>query len=275
MVMPNVAQPESLVANDPESLKRVRSSFATSGMNAPFVPELITEIIEEDVGPESDRNREETLRRIRTRSESVRKKSRAPVPPKQVLIDGLRSTAAAARSLEACLERLRDNAQVLSNRKQSLSSRLQHWFQRLMKRQPEAHVYELEFMDETTGTRHRESVNLEEFLEKLHKKARTYGGILSRNGALWSKISKANEDQLYKYMNQELGELQIIHRRAHAFDAFFKTQTTPNEKRKLRGIKIELTSIRNAISKANQLKHDYVRRKEEKEQLKKLGIRTE
>ena len=146
---------------------------------------------------------------------------------------------------------------------------------KLMNRKPAQQIYELEFMDEATGTRHRESVNLDSFLEKLHKKAQVYGGILSKTGALWTKIEKAGEDQLYLFINKELGDVHLIHRRANAFDTYFKAKTTRDEKRRLRGIKIELTTIRNAIAKASQLKHEYISRKEEHDQLKKLGIEPE
>ena len=67
----------------------------------------------------------------------------------------------------------------------------------------------------------------------------------------------------------------MIHRRAQALDTYFKSKATRDDRRKLRGIKIELTTIRNSIVKANQLKHEYTAKKEELEQMKRLGIKTE
>ena len=54
-----------------------------------------------------------------------------------------------------------------------------------------------------------------------------------------------------------------------ALDTYFKTEV-PREK--VKGIKIELSSIKNSIVKANQKKHEYVAKKEEYDQFKKLGI---
>ncbi|MBU8912644.1 MAG: hypothetical protein KOO61_01385 [Spirochaetales bacterium] len=275
MVFPKLPEGAPLTADDPESLKKVRAVFSQSGMGGPFVPELASEVIAEEFGPDAAERRQETLQRLQIKTESRKAKKSTPVPLNQVLIDAIRSLAAASRSLDASLERLRENATIIQSRKRSFGARLREWMEKLASRQPARHIYELEFMDESSGTHHRESIDLDSFLEKLHKKARVYGGILAKSGSLWAKIEKAGEDQLYQFINKELGDVHLIHRRATALDGYFKAKTTRDEKRRLRGIKIELTTIRNAIAKASQLKHEYISRKEEQEQLKKLGIEAE
>jgi hypothetical protein len=275
MVFPKIENAATLVGDDPASLKRVRSAFVQSGMGGPFIPELASEVINEEYGPKAAECRSETLHRLHMTAETKKSKKSAPVPLNQILIEAIRSLAAASRSLDGALERLRENAAIIHARKQSIGTRLREWIDKLTSRKAANEVYDLEFMDEATGTRHRESVDLDKFLEKLHKKAQVYGGILSRTGSLWAKIEKAGDDQLYQFINKELGDVHLIHRRANAFDAYFKAQTTRDEKRRLRGIKIELTTIRNAIAKSSQLKHEYVSRKEEQDQLKKLGIEAE
>ena len=275
MVFPKLQEDESLTADDPESLKKVRAVFSQSGMDGPFVPELVSEVIAEESGPDAAERRQETLQRLQIKAESTKTKRSAPVPLKQVLVDAIRSLSAASRSLDAALERLRENATIIQSRKRSFGARLRDWVDKMTNRKPAGHIYQLEFLEEATGTRHHESIDLDSFLEKLHKKARVYGGVLSKTGSLWTKIEKASEDQLYQFINKELGDVHLIHRRANAFDLHFKAKTTRDEKRRLRGIKIELTTIRNALAKASQLKHEYISRKEEHEQLKKLGIEAE
>ncbi|MCK4516266.1 MAG: hypothetical protein KAU31_13475 [Spirochaetaceae bacterium] len=275
MVFPKLQQGDSLTANHPESLKKVRALFSQSGMDGPFIPELVSEVIAEEFGQSAAERREQTLKGLRIKTESGKTKKSAPISLRQILINAIRSLAAASRSLDGSLERLRENAAIIQGRKRSFGRRVREWVDKVVNRTPARHIYELEFMDEATGTRHRESVDLDSFLEKLHKKAQVYGGILSKSGSLWTKMEKAGEDQLYQFINRELGDVHLIHRRANAFDAYFKAKTTQDEKRRLRGIKIELTTIRNSIAKASQLKHEYISRKEEQEQLKKLGIETE
>jgi hypothetical protein len=44
---------------------------------------------------------------------------------------------------------------------------------------------------------------------------------------------------------------------------------------KIKGLKIDLTSLRNAIINVNKKRGDYVSNKEEIEQMKKLGIKDD
>ena len=273
-VLPRVADRAALIPGDPAALKAVRAAFTESALPVPFIPELITEVLEEDSGSNAAERRRETLHRLRV-SEGPKGAKTAGVPLKETLVDAIRALAASSRSLEAALERLRENDTLLRSRKKGLVERLWEWFSRVVNRTPARHVYSLEFLDETTGTRHREEVDLDEFLELLQKKSRVYAALLSRSGSVWSKIEQASNEQLYQFLNQELGSVHLIHRRADAFAGYFKAQATRDEKRRLRGIKTELTTIRNGIAKANQLKHDYVSRRDEKEHLQKIGIRTE
>ena len=60
-----------------------------------------------------------------------------------------------------------------------------------------------------------------------------------------------------------------------ALDTYFKSETTRSQRALIKGIKLEIGAVKNAVVKANQKKHEYVSRKEEVEQLKKLGITTD
>ena len=274
-VLPTLPDGASLLGDNPEGLNTAREAFTESGMAGPFIPELVTEILEEEYGNASEERRQETLKRLRVSGEPGKKSKQARVSLKEVLVDAIRALSATSRSLEAAMERLRDNADVLRSRKRSLGEKLRAWFDRVVHKAPVHQLYTLEFLDEGTGTRHTEEVDLDAFLTLLHKKSRIYAGLLSRSGSLWEKVEKASDDQLYQFLNKELGSVHLISRRAQAFDSYFKAHATGDEKRRLRGVKIELTSIRNGIAKANQLKHEFASRREEKEQLEKLGIKPE
>ena len=57
-----------------------------------------------------------------------------------------------------------------------------------------------------------------------------------------------------------------------ALDEYFKNNVNPLERSKIRGITMELTTIRNIIVKSNQIRAEYVAYAEEQEQMRKLGI---
>jgi hypothetical protein len=67
--------------------------------------------------------------------------------------------------------------------------------------------------------------------------------------------------------------MQRIVRNLASLDEFFKSTMPVEERSRLKGIKVELTSLKSAVMKANQKKHEYVSQKEEQEQMRKLGIR--
>ena len=71
---------------------------------------------------------------------------------------------------------------------------------------------------------------------------------------------------------KNLEELHIIHRRLSGLDAFFKTEMPRDLRKQVRGIKNDLAALKNTLHNANQKRHDYVSKKEELEQLKRLGV---
>jgi hypothetical protein len=270
-VLESLPEGEELDPGDPEARKKLRSAFTEAGLTGPFVPELITEIWEEDHGDGAAERRAATLARLSGHGKSGRESARRAAGARDAIVDAVRALAQTSRYLDAIMERVRDNAAIIRSRKKSLGERFRDWIGRLVHKRAPRTIYSLEYLEETTGTRHREEVDLDEFLDLLQKKARTYAAITAKSGTLWKKIENAGDDQLYQYVNKELGTLHLIHRRTLAFDGFFKGQLTSNEKKRLRGIKIEASAIKNGIAKANSLKHEFASRREEQDQRRKLS----
>ena len=58
----------------------------------------------------------------------------------------------------------------------------------------------------------------------------------------------------------------------NALDGYFKNNVENSLRPKVRGMQIELSSMRNSIVNANKKRGEYASFKEENEQMKKLGI---
>ena len=58
----------------------------------------------------------------------------------------------------------------------------------------------------------------------------------------------------------------------YGYDKFFKTAASPLSRSRVKGITMELTSIKNTLVKTNQRKAEYSAYVEEQQQMKKLGI---
>ena len=87
------------------------------------------------------------------------------------------------------------------------------------------------------------------------------------------RMESMPEDQVYKLLQRNIEELQRTLRLLAALDDFFKDEAPEEDRSRLKGIKVEITTMKGAVIKANQKKHEYVAQREELEQMRRLGIR--
>jgi hypothetical protein len=81
------------------------------------------------------------------------------------------------------------------------------------------------------------------------------------------------EDQIIAWLEKNIREVQSVHKTLTALDEYFKTEASRDERDRIKGIKPELSTIKNSILRANQMRHEYSAQKEEEEQMKRLGIK--
>ena len=144
----------------------------------------------------------------------------------------------------------------------------------MFNKEPEPVIYDLEYMDPNKGIPVREKVNYTSFHNDLERKIRILSPMASR-GAATTKLESMQEEQLVGFLERNIRELQSLHRTLNALDEFFKAEVDREDRDKIRGIKPELATIKNAILRANSKRHEYSAQKEEEEQLKRLGVRPE
>jgi len=266
----SIDRSRALQAKD-EILKTLKKQFPHTLPGKHFYPELILEILEEDYGPNSPELRKAVLEKFKI-EQTVQRPMKQEVSFKDILLEGIRALAACSRPLEEASQKLLDNSLILESRKRPLLERLKIWIQRMVQKEEESLVYEVEFFDLTTSTTKKEPIRFQPFIEDLKKRARIYGGILARTGSGYKRLEQAGEEQLFTFLHKHIEELQLIHRRLSGLETFFRSEIPRENRASIRGIKIELSAIQNCIMKANQKRHDYVARKEEMEQLRKLGV---
>ncbi len=272
-IMRDVALPESPLTRIDECVKTIKKAWTKKFPQQPFYAELVQEVIQEDHAPNAAERKEELLRGLAVKEEKQQRRE-PTVDLRRMLVEGVRLLASASRTLDECIVKLKDNAVLLETRRKSLAERFKLWIMQAMGHQVRKRVYDVTFKDITTSAVQRETIEFSDFTLHVERKARVYSAILSRTGNISRKIEAASEEQLFAYLARNVSEVQIIHRRLQSMDSYFKDAVTVQERPQMRGIKIELTSLKNSIIKANQKKHEYVAQKDELEQLKKLGIET-
>jgi hypothetical protein len=115
-----------------------------------------------------------------------------------------------------------------------------------------------------------EKVYFNEFRDELSKKIKVLSSFAG--GDAYNKIADMQEDQVMGYLERNIRDVKILHKTLNALDDYFKAKATPVDRAKIKGIKPELSALKNAFVKADLLKYEYIAKKEEDEQMKRLGI---
>jgi hypothetical protein len=90
----------------------------------------------------------------------------------------------------------------------------------------------------------------------VRKKSSLFAALSSGTGPAYRKLAATAEGQLVAFLDRQLNELLLIHRRLGSLNTLFQARAA-EEKKTARGIKIELLTLKNAIVKANQRRHEY------------------
>jgi hypothetical protein len=250
----------------------IRKKFPSAMPKTPFYPDLVEELIKEDYSKNGDALQEQVLKSLQV-PDTKPKVEKAPVSFKSLLIDGLLAISSVSATLGEIGPKLDENDTVLANRKQSVWQKLKRLMQQMMNKEPEPTIYTVEYVDTIKGINTSEKVNYTSFRGEMDRKARNLMSIL-RSGH--TKLESMQDEQLIALLDRSIRDTQTLHKTLAALDDFFKLQASSQDERdKIRGIKPELATMKNAIIKANQKRHEYSAQKEEEEQLKRLGVSVE
>ena len=248
----------------------IKKKFSQAKSGFPFYPDLAEELIKEDYSPEGPALREAVLKKLQV-AEIKPKTVKAQVSFKGLLLEGIQGLGGTAGTFMDILTKLDENQTLLENRKQSLMQKLKKLMQQMLNKEPDPIIYDVEYMDPVKGITVRERVNFTSFRGDLERKVRTLTPLAAR-GAATAKLESMQEEQLVSFLERNIREAQSLHKTLGALDDFFKAAVDKADRDKIRGIKPELGTIKNAILRANSKRHEYSAQKEEEEQLKRLGV---
>jgi hypothetical protein len=252
------------------TLGNIKKKFNSVMPGRPFYPDLIEELIKEDYSEDGPALREKVLKNLRV-AEDKPKLEKQQVSFKQVLIEGLHVVGNIGNTLQEIAPKIDENEETLASRKKSLMEKIRRLIQQIMGREPDPVVFELKYMDPVRGTQVRDRINYTNFRADMDKRTRLLGGYAAR-GTVSQKLAAMSEEQLTQILDRLIRDMQNTHKILSAMDDFFKAGAADGEREKIKGIKPELAAMKNAIVRANQIRHEYSARKEEEEQMRRLGI---
>jgi hypothetical protein len=179
--------------------------------------------------------------------------------------------------LQDVINKMSDNHLALEGRRLSLGGMLKRFFRRLFGKNRRNRIYDIKYLDSTTSTHKSEAIHYNEFMQNLEKRAKLFAALANQGSAEAQKLGAASEEKILDFLNKNISSLQILHRQLTGFNNYFKNeiQKDRHSKAKFRGLRVELSAVKNSIIKANQARHEYVSVKEEQDQMKQLGVERE
>jgi hypothetical protein len=255
------------------TIPHIKKNFHGVFKNRPFYTELIEEILKEDFSPDALSLQKKVLKSLAVEgaSESNEKPKRQE-SFKPYLIEGLNAIGSIGMTLGDILSKIEVNHKLYQNKKKSLGEKIKELFAAILNKEPESVVYSGETADPNkNGGIIKETISYNHFREELEKKSKILRALAAQGPAA-SKLEVMEEAQLCELLDRNIRDIHVFHRQLSFLDEFFKSGVDKEDKGKVKGIKPELSTIKNAVSKATGKKLDYLAAQEEAAQFKKLGI---
>jgi len=265
-VRQNVTKDMTAADATPENIRKKMPAVMPG---TPFYKELIDEIIKEDYTKSGTDLRDTILNSLKV-AEDKPKAAKAAVNYKNILLDGIQVIGGASNSLNEICMKLDENQQVLESRKKGFLEILKEFIRQITNAEPEEVIYTVEYVDQTKGTPVKEKVNYHRFRDDLDKKIKILVSFM--RGPAYNKLAAMTEEQIIGYLEKNIRDVQFLHKTLSALDDFFKANVAAEDREKIKGVKPELSTLKNSIVKANQLRYEYSAQKEEEDQMKRLGI---
>ncbi|MDR1470482.1 MAG: hypothetical protein LBT00_14470 [Spirochaetaceae bacterium] len=267
---------EQLISNMHQSeltISNIKKKFPGVFKGRPFYAELIEEILKEDFSPSAQMLQKKVLKSLAVEGAAQSKEpAKKPESCKPYLIEGLNAIGSAGMTLGEIFAKLELNHKLYQNKKKSFGEKIKEIFAAILNKEPEPIVYSGESIDPNkNGGMMKETIPYNQFRDELEKKSKILRA-LAVQGSAASKLEVMEETQLSELLDRNTRDLQIYLRQLSFLDEFFKSGVDKEDKGKVKGIKPELSTIRNAVSKALSKKQDYMAAQEEVAQFKKLGI---
>lgn len=270
-IMPHVNPQPDEHLNPTNILKEIKKNFASHNKKLPFYPELIIEILKEDYATDKRKYQEAVLQELHTvvKKDAVKEKKVEDIRP--YLLLAMQALGFTGSHFIKALEKLRENKSIMDQANTTIFTKLARLFRQLFNIEEPPYEIPIIIQDPVTQNKKRHTIVWNEFESELISKSMTIASFSSESEGMKRKISSTHDKDLLAILNKNLADSNEFLNELAGLDEFFK-KARPEIRSKVQGIKIELTTIKNYILKANQRRAEYITLAEEAEQMKMLGV---
>jgi hypothetical protein len=249
---------------------QIKKKFAQTNPRQSFYPDLAEELIKEDYTKDGPGLREKVLKSLQA-AEAKPAAAKAPVSFKPILLEGILIVGSMGPTLGEIAAKMDENQTILENKKQGFWQKLKKVMAQMLNKGPEEIIYDVEYVDPVKGVPVHEKVNFAVMRADLDRRVKSLSAINGKGPAM-AKLEAMKEEQLISFLEKNVRDIQSLHKTLTALDEFFKAEADQEDREKVKGIKPELSTMKNSIIRANAKRHEYSAQKEEEEQLKRLGV---
>lgn len=262
------------VESSANELAQIKKLFTPVMGKMAFYSELIDEIINENHSPNKEQLQNALLEKLAVTANNNNKKEEK-INTKELILTSLRVFGAMPGQILQAKEKLMENHNTLESEHNSFMDKLKKLLRKAFNLEEKPVFYTIIITDSATDTRHSEKVNFNQFISELDLRARKLNSVGIRKGVAYERFAQSPEEKILEYVNQQISESQTLLKLLNGFDDFFKREASPENKNKIKGLQMEITSLKNSVIKANQHRSEYTSYIEEEAQLRKLGITNE
>jgi hypothetical protein len=247
-VLPKITLTKSMLSDVDKAVVGIKKVQAAELPTEHFYSNLVREIIYEELDSSGDDLKEEILKKLQS---GVKKKVQEnKVSPEEIFTKAVKALFAANSFLSEALMKTSSNAQNLETDKESLFVRIMIALKILPKVRDKDRFIEIDLADEGSGVSIKKTINVNGFVKSSKK-------IIEQVTSLKNQATSSKEDPsiLLEDFNSAITTYIKTIKMLTAIHEFFKDKKGPNGV--MRGINIEVSSIKNHIGNARKLRNEY------------------
>ena len=267
---PDFDKAKAFSSPDAEMAEIKRLYVKTTGKKT-FYTDLVQEIIAEDQGGDRLGLRQRLLEKLEIKITETKKETHT-VNPHDLLMSAVYSLGVMSSILGGLYTKLSDNFDLLFYIKRTFFVKFMEALKKALGIKEKPRECTIVVTDPQSGSKSNQHLEVNTLLAQISKLAHIYAGIAAK-GNEYNKINAAKEDDALIFLNRQIQENQKLFTTINALDEHFKANVEVTQRPKVKGLKIDLSSYRNAIISVNKKRGEYVSAKEEIEQMQKLGIK--
>jgi hypothetical protein len=257
--------------SEDKAYERLKIVFASTMKGKPFYRDLANELLQEEFSQKASELQKKSLAVLkisREKPEEVRKKPDYRV----ILMEAVRLILPAGGHLRDALRKVMANQEMLEKSRRGLGGRFRYWLQKRFQNRGKSWIVEIRHFDARTSTTQTESIDFQKFVEGVRRKSSLLDALSQPDSTSFARLSETSEQQIDTFLKKNIGELQLQYRRLQGLNEYLRQEAPEEQKEQFKGIKIELSGLKNCVVRANRRRYEYVVLKEEEVRLQQLGV---